>query len=172
MVQCSKHVIPPAITANLTYQPAHDLDIGLQRPASNSADRPAARNHSAHSQRADWSAPISLDRQQRRSVQQAPDVARQLYPRGEPTEPADGCRARPAQTALTAPPVVGPFDPDHDRDARSSSRLVQRCRSRTFFWSSAKNNSVATRRCVIRRSGSQQSRPGLGVSGGSHANMA
>jgi hypothetical protein len=29
MVQCSKHVIPPAITANLTNQPAHDLVIGL-----------------------------------------------------------------------------------------------------------------------------------------------
>ena len=29
MVQCSWHVIPPAITANLTNQPAHDLDVGL-----------------------------------------------------------------------------------------------------------------------------------------------
>ena len=29
MVQCSKHVIPPAITANLTNQPAHDLVVGL-----------------------------------------------------------------------------------------------------------------------------------------------
>jgi hypothetical protein len=29
MVQCSKHVIPPAITANLTNRPAHDLDLGL-----------------------------------------------------------------------------------------------------------------------------------------------
>ena len=29
MVQCSKHVIPPAITANLTDRPAHDLDLGL-----------------------------------------------------------------------------------------------------------------------------------------------
>lgn len=29
MVQCSRHVIPPAITANLTNQPAHDLGVGL-----------------------------------------------------------------------------------------------------------------------------------------------
>jgi hypothetical protein len=29
MVQCSKHVIPPAITANLTDRPAHDLGLGL-----------------------------------------------------------------------------------------------------------------------------------------------
>ena len=29
MVQCSKHVIPPAITANLTNRPAHDLDLEL-----------------------------------------------------------------------------------------------------------------------------------------------
>lgn len=29
MVQCSKHVIPLAIQANLTDQPAHDLDVGL-----------------------------------------------------------------------------------------------------------------------------------------------
>ena len=29
MVQCSQHVIPPAITANLTDQPAHDLDLEL-----------------------------------------------------------------------------------------------------------------------------------------------
>ena len=32
MVQCSKHVIPPAITANLTNRPAHDLDLGLNTP--------------------------------------------------------------------------------------------------------------------------------------------
>jgi hypothetical protein len=29
MVQCSKHVIPPAITIDLTNRPAHDLDLGL-----------------------------------------------------------------------------------------------------------------------------------------------
>jgi len=29
MVQCSRHVIPPAITANLTDRPAHDLDLRL-----------------------------------------------------------------------------------------------------------------------------------------------
>lgn len=29
MVQCSKHVIPPAITIDLTHRPAHDLDLGL-----------------------------------------------------------------------------------------------------------------------------------------------
>ena len=29
MVQCSKHVIPPAITANLTNRPAHDLGLEL-----------------------------------------------------------------------------------------------------------------------------------------------
>jgi hypothetical protein len=29
MVQCSRHVIPPAITANLTDRPAHDLDLEL-----------------------------------------------------------------------------------------------------------------------------------------------
>jgi hypothetical protein len=29
MVQCSKHVIPPAITANLTDRPAHDLGVKL-----------------------------------------------------------------------------------------------------------------------------------------------
>jgi hypothetical protein len=29
MVQCSGHVIPPAIQADLTDQPAHDLAIGL-----------------------------------------------------------------------------------------------------------------------------------------------
>ena len=29
MVQCSQHVIPPAITANLTTQQAHDLGLGL-----------------------------------------------------------------------------------------------------------------------------------------------
>jgi hypothetical protein len=33
MVQCSKHVIPPAITANLTDRPAHDLgrELNAQR---------------------------------------------------------------------------------------------------------------------------------------------
>jgi hypothetical protein len=29
MVQCSTHVIPPAITADLTDQQAHDLGVGL-----------------------------------------------------------------------------------------------------------------------------------------------
>lgn len=29
MVQCSQHVIPPAITANLTDRPAHDLAVEL-----------------------------------------------------------------------------------------------------------------------------------------------
>jgi hypothetical protein len=29
MVQCSRHVIPPAITADLTDQQAHDLGLGL-----------------------------------------------------------------------------------------------------------------------------------------------
>jgi hypothetical protein len=29
MVQCSQHVIPPAITADLTDQQAHDLGVGL-----------------------------------------------------------------------------------------------------------------------------------------------
>ena len=29
MVQCSRHVIPPAITVDLTNQPAHDLDLEL-----------------------------------------------------------------------------------------------------------------------------------------------
>jgi len=29
MVQCSQHVIPPAITADLTDQQAHDLAVGL-----------------------------------------------------------------------------------------------------------------------------------------------
>jgi len=29
MVQCSRHVIPPAITADLTDQPAHDLGVEL-----------------------------------------------------------------------------------------------------------------------------------------------
>jgi hypothetical protein len=29
MVQCSKHVIPPAITVHLTNRPAHDLAVGL-----------------------------------------------------------------------------------------------------------------------------------------------
>jgi hypothetical protein len=29
MVQCSQHVIPPAITANLTDRPAHDLVVEL-----------------------------------------------------------------------------------------------------------------------------------------------
>lgn len=29
MVQCSKHVIPPAIQVNLTDQQAHDLDVGI-----------------------------------------------------------------------------------------------------------------------------------------------
>ena len=29
MVQCSRHVIPPAIQVNLTDQQAHDLDLGL-----------------------------------------------------------------------------------------------------------------------------------------------
>jgi hypothetical protein len=31
MVQCSRHVIPPAVTADLTNQPAHDLALGLKR---------------------------------------------------------------------------------------------------------------------------------------------
>ena len=30
MVQCSKHVIPPAVQVDLTDQQAHDLDLGLQ----------------------------------------------------------------------------------------------------------------------------------------------
>jgi hypothetical protein len=30
MVQCSQHVIPPAITANLTDRPAHDLAVELK----------------------------------------------------------------------------------------------------------------------------------------------
>jgi hypothetical protein len=29
MVQCSKHVIPPAVQVDLTDQQAHDLDVGL-----------------------------------------------------------------------------------------------------------------------------------------------
>ncbi|WP_188584456.1 hypothetical protein [Egicoccus halophilus] len=30
MVQCSKHVIPPAIKVDLTDQPAHDLAVELE----------------------------------------------------------------------------------------------------------------------------------------------
>jgi hypothetical protein len=30
MVQCSQHVIPPAIEVNLTDRQAHDLAVGLQ----------------------------------------------------------------------------------------------------------------------------------------------
>jgi hypothetical protein len=33
MVQCSQHVIPPAITIDLTDRPAHDLVIGLNARA-------------------------------------------------------------------------------------------------------------------------------------------
>jgi hypothetical protein len=29
MVQCSRHVIPPAVEANLTNRRAHDLGVGL-----------------------------------------------------------------------------------------------------------------------------------------------
>jgi hypothetical protein len=29
MVQCSRHVIPPAVAANLTDRPAHDLGVEL-----------------------------------------------------------------------------------------------------------------------------------------------
>jgi len=29
MVQCSRHVIPPAIKGLLTDRPAHDLEVGL-----------------------------------------------------------------------------------------------------------------------------------------------
>ena len=29
MVQCSRHVIPPAVPADLTDQQAHDLEVGL-----------------------------------------------------------------------------------------------------------------------------------------------
>jgi hypothetical protein len=29
MVQCSQHVIPPAIQVHLTNRPAHDLELGL-----------------------------------------------------------------------------------------------------------------------------------------------
>ena len=29
MVQCSQHVIPPAIQVHLTNRPAHDLGLGL-----------------------------------------------------------------------------------------------------------------------------------------------
>ena len=41
MDQCSKHVIPPAITANLTNRPAHDLTLELNAQQNESADRPA-----------------------------------------------------------------------------------------------------------------------------------
>jgi hypothetical protein len=30
MVQCSRHVIPPAVKVDLTDQPAHDLGVGLE----------------------------------------------------------------------------------------------------------------------------------------------
>jgi hypothetical protein len=30
MVQCSKHVIPPAIEVDLTDRPAHGLELGLE----------------------------------------------------------------------------------------------------------------------------------------------
>jgi hypothetical protein len=30
MVQCSRHVIPPAVEADLTDQQAHDLGLGLE----------------------------------------------------------------------------------------------------------------------------------------------
>jgi hypothetical protein len=33
MVQCSQHVIPPAITVILTDRPAHDLDLELNAQA-------------------------------------------------------------------------------------------------------------------------------------------
>jgi len=33
MVQCSRHVIPPAIEGLLTDRPAHDLDLGLDAQA-------------------------------------------------------------------------------------------------------------------------------------------
>lgn len=32
MVQCSQHVIPPAIQVILTNRPAHDLAVGLDVP--------------------------------------------------------------------------------------------------------------------------------------------
>jgi len=34
MVQCSRHVIPPAIQVNLTNRQAHHLALGLNAPLS------------------------------------------------------------------------------------------------------------------------------------------
>jgi hypothetical protein len=47
-----------------------------------------------------------------------------------------------AKATLSASPVVGPFDPDHDLDAEVLA-VVQGWRSRTFFWRSEKNDSMA-----------------------------
>jgi hypothetical protein len=51
MVQCSKHVIPPAITANLTNQPAHDLVIGFNTQRRTVLTGQRLGNHSARNQR-------------------------------------------------------------------------------------------------------------------------
>ena len=61
MVQCSKHVIPPAITANLTNQSAHDLELGLNaRRRRVLTDRRLGIILLAYTQRAERSIPISL----------------------------------------------------------------------------------------------------------------
>lgn len=49
MVKCSRHVIPPAIQANLTNQPGHDLDVGLNAPAMSVLTGQRLRTSLAHS---------------------------------------------------------------------------------------------------------------------------
>ena len=48
-----------------------------------------------------------------------------------------------AQAHLSTPAVIGPLDPGHDRDAQFLSRVAQARRSRTFFCSRLKNDSIA-----------------------------
>ena len=62
MVQCSQHVIPPAIHGQPRRPTGARSSPRAQRSASKSADRPAARNQSARQQRAGWSIPISRPR--------------------------------------------------------------------------------------------------------------
>lgn len=51
-------------------------------------------------------------------------------------------RGESAESTLSAGAVIGFLDPDHVAN-RSSARVAQRFRSRTFFCGSAKNDSIA-----------------------------
>ena len=134
MVQCSRHVIPPVVEVRLTDQRAHDLGVGLQCPAQQSADLLAARDQPHCFSARGGRPPLALRRTEftRVNVRDARPEDRRTSPTPPPgrTKPAPDRRGTPA-VKLTpeascgqCAPHAGPLSVPLGGRPRTRSRVI------------------------------------------------